>query len=253
MYLMYVDESGDTGLENSPTRYFVLSAIVIHELRWKQILTELVSFRQTLRQQKGLKLRDEIHCADFINKPGELIRIKRNDRLDILKKCIDWLNHQNDLSIYSVIIDKSNRKDDIFELAWNTLLTRFENTIRCKNFPGPQNPDERGMVISDNTDGEKLRKLIRRMRHFNPIPNRRDMYLGDYRNMRLEYVIEDPIFRDSKNSLVHQMNDVVAYFCRQLVEPNAYVKKKSGANFYKRLSDVLIDKVSKTKDGIVWI
>ena len=88
MYLTYVDESGDTGLNSSPTRYFVLSAIVIHELRWKQILMELVSFRHTLLQQKGLKLRDEMHCSDFINKPGELIRIRRNDRLDILKSAL---------------------------------------------------------------------------------------------------------------------------------------------------------------------
>ena len=33
MYLMYVDESGDSGLVNSPTRYFVLTGMVVHELR----------------------------------------------------------------------------------------------------------------------------------------------------------------------------------------------------------------------------
>lgn len=33
MYLMYVDESGDSGLLGSPTRYFVVSGIVLHELR----------------------------------------------------------------------------------------------------------------------------------------------------------------------------------------------------------------------------
>ena len=157
------------------------------------------------------------------------------------------------MSIYSIVIDKRKRKDDIFEIAWNTLLTRFENTIRNKNFLGPQNADERGMLISDNTDGDKLCKLVRRMRHYNPVPNRRDLYSGDFRNMKLEYVIEDPIFRDSKNSLIHQMNDVVAYFCRQLVEPNAYIKGKAGVNYYTRLSDVLITKVSRTQDGVVWI
>ena len=254
MYLMYVDESGDTGLKNSPTKYFVLSAIVIHELRWKQILTELTTFRKMLRDSKGLKIREKIHSNDFINKPGDLVRIQRNDRLDILKKCIDWLNLQNDLSIFSVILDKGKHENnDIFELAWNAILTRFENTIRCKNFRGPQNSDERGILISDNTDGEKLRSLVRRMRHYNPIPNRRDLYSGDYRNVKLEYFIEDPIFRDSKISFIHQMNDVVAYFCRQLVEPNNYVKKKAGVKYYNRLSNVLIDKVSKSKDGIVWL
>ena len=35
MFLMYVDESGDCGLQNSPTRYLVLTGLVIHELRWQ--------------------------------------------------------------------------------------------------------------------------------------------------------------------------------------------------------------------------
>jgi hypothetical protein len=71
MYLMYVDESGDIGLPpSSPTRYFILSAIVIHELRWRSTLKELVLFRQELKKSKGLKIREEIHCTHFINKPG---------------------------------------------------------------------------------------------------------------------------------------------------------------------------------------
>lgn len=253
MYLMYVDESGDSGLENSPTRFFILSAIVIHELRWKQTLTNLVAFRRDIRDKKGLKLREEIHCNEFINRPKELIRIKRHDRLDIIKKCIDWLNQQGDISVYSVAIDKQSRTDDIFELAWDVLINRFENTISNKNFHGPQNPDERGIVISDNTEGEKLRKLIRRMRHYNMVPNRRDLFGGSGRNLKLEYIIEDPVFRDSKNSLIHQMNDVVAYCCRQMFEPNNYMKKKGGHRFYKRLENVLINKVSRSGDGIVRI
>lgn len=31
MYFMYVDESGDPGMLVSPTRYFVLSGLVVHE------------------------------------------------------------------------------------------------------------------------------------------------------------------------------------------------------------------------------
>lgn len=60
MYLMYVDESGDTGLVNSKTDYFVLTGLVIHELRWQLYLEQLIAFRQRLKQQYGLKLREEI-------------------------------------------------------------------------------------------------------------------------------------------------------------------------------------------------
>lgn len=235
---MYIDESGDTGIQNSPTKYFVLSGIVMHELRWRNTLNSLVELRKQLRNNKGLKLREEIHSRDFISSPGELIRIKRNDRLDILKKCIDWLNSQPDLNVITVAVDKTNKNEDVFELAWNALLMRFENTIRHKNFPGPSNPDDRGMILPDNTDGEKLTKLIRRMRHYNYIANRRDIYGGGTRNITLNYIIEDPFLKDSKNSLFHQIADVVVYFAKQYYEPNNYVRKKGAVTFYSRLSNV---------------
>lgn len=254
MYLMYVDESGDIGLPpSSPTRYFILSAIVIHELRWRSTLKELVLFRQELKKTKGLKIREEIHCTNFINKPGQLARIKRNDRLDIIKKCIDWLNLQPDLSIYSVVVDKQGRDAnyDVFEQAWNALLMRLENTLSYKNFPGPRNADDMGIVLSDNTDGGKLRGLIRKMRHFNMIPS---MHGAPARNLKLNYIIEDPILRDSQFSFMHQMNDVVAYCARQQYEPNAYMKKKGGVNFYKRLGNVSLKVVSRNNPyGIVEI
>jgi Protein of unknown function (DUF3800) len=49
MYLMYVDESGDTGLGRSPTNYFALSGIIVHESRWREFINQLIAFRKTLR------------------------------------------------------------------------------------------------------------------------------------------------------------------------------------------------------------
>jgi hypothetical protein len=251
MFLMYVDESGDVGLKNSPTRYFVLSAIVVHELNWKKVLSNLVEFRINLRDTKGLKLREEIHSADFINKPKDLKRIKRNDRLDILKKCIDCINNQSELNVFNVVVDKKDKSDDIFDVAWNLLLKSFENSIKQGHFSGVKNKQDRGIVLSDNTEGEKLKELIRKMRHFNINQNIKE-YSNDTTSSKLEYIIEDPILRDSQFSLLHQMNDVVAYCIRQRYEPNAYMKKKGGVNFYKRLTNVVVKQVSESNEfGIV--
>ena len=122
--------------------------------------------------------------------------------LILLKKCIDWLNSQTDLSIYSIVVDKQGKAAEynVFEQAWNALLMRFENTISHKNFPGPSNSLDMGMVLSDNTDGNKLRALIRKMRHFNMIPS----LFGGSRNQKLQYIIEDPVLRDSQFSFLHQ-------------------------------------------------
>ncbi len=253
MYLMYVDESGDPGLAGSPKNYFALSAIVIHEHSWKDFLVRLNDFRKKLKETTTLKIREEIRCSDMISKPGPLNRIPRHIRLDIIKKCIDWLNSQPDANVFSVVVNKNNSKtNDVFEKSWSTLITRFENTIRSGNFNGPRVAHNKGIVITDNTDGKKLTAIIRKMRHYNAISNNISMFGSGYRNMPLQYVIEDPVYRDSKHSLIHQMCDVLAYCARAQYEPNAYMKKKEGYNFYKRLTNVSVKHVSHRNEwGIV--
>lgn len=257
MYLMYVDESGDSGLIGSPTRYFVLTAMVIHELHWHSALDDLIKFRHHLRNTKNLSLKDEIHAAHFISKPGALVHIKRNDRLDILKQCIDWASRRKDISITTVVVDKSNKNNnvDVFENAWEALIQRFQNTMRNNNFPIHESKNtkslEMGIVLPDNTDGQKLQKLVRKMRVYNPIPNKG---ATGFRNLPIDLIIEDPLMKDSSNSFLIQMVDVYAYFAKQLYEPNSYLKKKGGHHFYERLGVALNRKASnKHHLGIVEI
>jgi len=70
--------------------------------------------------------------------------------------------------------------------------------------------------------------------------------------MKLQYIIEDPVLRDSQYSFLHQMNDVVAYCAKQLYEPNNYMKRKGANTFYTRLGQVAL-KVASRKNpyGIV--
>lgn len=255
MYLMYIDESGDTGTNNSPTQYFVLSAIVIHEEKWLEVLDDLILFRKYLKQRFGLGMNEEIHAADWLNKDPKLkANIVKNDRLDILKKCLNWLNQRNDISIYSVRCDKhANQSKDIFEYTWKVFIQRFENTLSHKNFPGG-NATDKGVLIPDDTHGQKLTALLRQMRRFNPVPNMRG-YGGGMRNIRLRAVIEDPIMRDSSESYFHQMSDIVAFFARMSYEPNRYVRKKGAKTFYNFLGNVVNQKVTlkQTNNWIVEI
>jgi len=70
MYLIYVDESGVSGFNNSPTRYFVFSGLVVHELSWQVCFERLVLFIRRMKEKFGLKLREEIHSAALINATG---------------------------------------------------------------------------------------------------------------------------------------------------------------------------------------
>lgn len=252
MYLMYVDESGDPGLTRSPSRYFVLSGLVIHELTWLATLDALIDFRRRMRGAFGLKLREEIHAAHFINKPGELKRIKRNDRLTILRHFADEIARLPELNVINVVVDKSNKPDgyDVLTRAWQPLIQRFENTIVHRNFPGPNNPDERGLVFADGQPSKQLTGLLRRMRRHNPIPSQ--LPGSGYRNIHLKKVIEDPVYRDSRHSLMVQAADLCAFLLYQKLAPNKYMQRSGGANYFERVAPVLCRVASPNDpEGIV--
>jgi hypothetical protein len=255
MYLVYVDESGDCGLVNSPSRYFVLTGLVVHELRWQAYLNQIIAFRQKTKAQYGLKLREEIHAAHFISRPGALVRIKKHERLTIIRSFADELSTMQDICFINIVVDKTNKPAnyDVFGNAWKVFIQRFENTLSNRNFPGPTNPDERGMLFPDNTDNKKLSKLLRQMRRYNPIPNQPQHGVG-YRNLPLVNIIEDPNFRDSEHSYYIQAADLAAYLLNQHLIPNAYMKKKSGQNYFLRLEPVLCKAASRSNQhGIVFL
>ena len=252
---MYIDESGDSGILNSPTRFFVLTGIVIHELRWNEYLSRLIEFRKRMRNSFGLLLREEIHAAHLLNKPGDLVRIKRNNRLSIIKYFIDELASMQDMSIINVVVDKQGKPNDydVLENAWKVLVQRFSNTISHRNFSGPANPDDRGLIIPDMSEVKKITNIIRKMRRYNPIPNQME-YCSGYRNLLVTNFVEDPYFKDSRKSYFIQAADVAAFVLYQRIYPSTYMKKKSGQNFFKRLEDVLCTVASnKDPDGIVWL
>ncbi len=251
MYLLYVDESGDVGTQGSPGRYFCLSGMVVHELRWHETLEAIIEFRRYLRERYGLKLREEVHAQHFVHKPGDLVRIAKSLRLRMLRDVLDFQARLPDLSVINVVVDKEGKgpEADVFGMAWTTLVQRFHNTISHKNFPGPQNPDDCGLLVVDRTDEVKLRTLTRRMRRHNPVP--RAFGEGTFR-LPITTLVEDAVHRDSGHSYFIQLADVNAYFLYQRYHACKYVKKKGAQNYFNRLDPVLCRVASRNHpDGIV--
>ena len=248
---MFVDESGDTGLINSPTDFFVLSGLVIHESRWKDVLQKLLDYRQAMKLKFGLKLREEIHASELINHPGPLARLEKYQRLEILRDFADALAATQDIRLLNVVVDKKKQAPtyDVFQHAWTALIQRFENTISHRNFPGCFS-EQSGMLLCDHTDDKKLTSLVRRMRTYNPIPNQLQHGPG-YRNLGLRLVIEDPVFRESDKSQFIQAVDMCAYLLQQQNKPSKFIKKKGGNNYFNRLAPICCLVASKNPNGVV--
>lgn len=246
MYLFYVDESGDSGLVGSPTKYFVLSGLVVHETKWRDALNELVQFRLRMRSAFGFLMREEIHAGTMLTRPGSLARIKKNDRLTIVRSFLDEISKNANFSVINVRVNKQGKPAgyDVFENAWRVLIQRFENTLTHKNFPGCSDSDH-GVIFCDETDATKLRSLYRKMRVFNPIPNTQSLYGGGYRQMPLLKIIEDPSVRASHHSFFVQAADAIAWAIYQSYAPSAYVRQKGARNYFKRLEPVLCKKATR--------
>lgn len=174
----------------------------------------------------------------MLSKPGDLVRIPKHQRLEILRRYADKLASMPDLSLICVVVDKDNKPAtyDVFDAAWKALIQRFENTLAHRNFPGPRNPDDMGMLFPDRSDEKKLNALLRRMRAFNPVPSQQS---SGYRNLQIRTIIEDPNYRDSSHSYFIQSVDVTAFLLYQHLAPSAYMKKKSGQNYFGRLASIV--------------
>lgn len=240
---MYVDESGDSGLVGSPTDFFALSGIVVHERQWRPFLDALLNFKKTMRSVYGLPVRAEIHASDFIK--SKVFGMARHNRLAILRNALDELAKTPGIMITNVIVDKRTKAApyDVFSSAWRTLFQRFENTLVHGNFPGGFR-DDYGIIFTDATAGLKLLRITRRMSVYNPVPND-PRFGGGYRNMPIVKIIEDPHGQDSAESMAIQMADVCAYFLHQRYKPNAYIQRQKAQFYFDRLTPVLNTRASR--------
>jgi hypothetical protein len=255
MYLMYVDESGDCGMpaDGSQTPLFCLSGVVVHELCWREVLSELIDFRRWLWGKYNVFQDDEIHAGDMISKPTNLppsLRVlNKHTRLAIVRHFADTIAKLQNISIINVVVDKRNghakTKDEVFRWAWYSLFQRFENTIRQKNFPGSKNNDDRGLIFPDNTDGQKLRQFLNKMQVTNPLKIKQQSGSFIHIDEPIKLIVENPVMRDSRESYIVQVADCAVFLLKQSIEPSAYMKKHGGNAYLTRLDPVLCKHASK--------
>lgn len=258
---MYVDESGDCGMpaDGSPTRYFCLSGVVVHELRWRDTMDQLLRFRHWLRGQYRIYHDVELHAAEMINKPkktaASLRMLKKYERLAVIRHFADEIAQLSDISLINVVVDKRGKvpnKDEVFRWAWYTMFQRFENTIRYQNFPGPKNVDDRGIIFPDDTDGTKLKRYLNTMRLNNQFKIRQSQGAFVYKNEPIKVIVEDPVMRNSRDSYLIQVADCAAFLLKQSIQPSSFMKRHGGNAYFKRLDPVLCKVACKNDpQGIV--
>jgi hypothetical protein len=201
MYIFYTDESG---LEKE-SEYVYFSAIGVRHTEWKQFFYFLKNFRIKMAEEHGFYRHKEWHASKFIGGRGKLGRgdIYKSTRLRVFNHFLEELAEQDYITIMNVKCQKLRAHSHIFAL--NCLLNRLERFLKSK--------DDAGIILMDSGHEVEYRKLYRKLHVINPVPSRRGAWEdgGTFKNMPLQQFIEDALFTASKNSLLLQAVDFVAF------------------------------------------
>jgi len=110
MYIAYYDESGDDGYPKYSSPLFVLSAIYLHYLNWKDVFKNISEFRKQLKKDFNLPIKMEFHTKYFIlNKnPYKKLEISDDDRLLIIELFCELISN---LEISIISFDVFYTKD----------------------------------------------------------------------------------------------------------------------------------------------
>lgn len=262
MRLMYVDESGDPGTliagtpkHLSPSPHYILTGVIMADVKWQEHLTSMITIRRLLRNCYGLRMRDELHGTELINPRGASVykRIPggRRRRVQLYRDALTQITAQMPTTqIINVHLDKLNPAyvsstapgADFEERAWEWLIQRFSNYLRISC------GGELGIILADETNEVKIRRIVRKIRVHNQVGS---MYGGSY-PVSVDNIVEDPVMRSSQHSYFVQIADLVSHaLYRKLHRKNSY--RKFNVDKLFDIVDPILLKAAAKKDpqGIV--
>lgn len=247
MHLMYVDESGDPGFNTYASKHYILSALVISQNDWFTFLSKLRDFRKSLKDRYRFNQREEIHASELIriNKIKSYRKLSKSVRISILKEYCDQIPIIfSTAKVINVALVKNDFDPgtDIQLIAWRRLIERFDTYLK-------KTSQDKGIIVSDDTDAIKLMHLLRKMRVYNPIASH---FSTPYYNAPADSIIEDIFSRSSNHSYLIQTVDVIAHLLYRKEFPKGSLRKYNLELQFDKLEPVLLKEAS-SKDplGIV--
>ena len=193
MFFVYMDDSGD-----EKVRCF--SAIVIHESVWKEAQARLKQFRRALKISDGMYVTKELHATNFVAGRGQVGTkiVAKGRRCEIFRQVLGLVADLPKVRMFNAI---GSRKDEriIFERLVNRINMAVEGW--------------KSNAIIFHDEGKDYTSLIRRLCVYNPIRSKFGTWSDGsvMKNFPLNHILEDIVFRDSRQSPFIQMADFCAY------------------------------------------
>lgn len=200
MRLAYIDESGDRGADGSRT--YTIGCLLVRSSQWKDTFDGIIGFRRFLFNEFGLRVRAEIKANYLLRNGGPFRALKLSEHArHYIYKGLLRLQESLGLSVFAIVIDKENLKDNIdpLEVAWTYAIQRLER-MSTKN-------GEEVLIIHDEGEPLSVRKLARKARRAGTAGG----MFGGHLNVPFHGLLDDPVSRTSVQSYFLQLADLDAY------------------------------------------
>lgn len=216
--ILYVDDSGSEkhGLA-------VLGWIEVNLEDWSLLLSQILSWRESLAEVHGIPKQYELHAVNFVNGRGNPSTDESWNRKKILRKQIadDLFSRMRNWSMSDVgraVSQTSARRHayaQVSEELYSTFITELDQKLTANN--------EQAIIV---IDGDGTNRSYARAHRKLPLETRS--------------IIEDPLFQHAHTSLLVQIADFVAYaaFQNQARQPN----KEFSWSWYSQLENFAAQK-----------
>ena len=172
MYLMYVDESGDTiPLSQNGKRFLVLTGCIIHEDSIQAIEGRIRRIKYEYYQDSDIEIKSNfLRYANPDLSENSPLKLNSRDRYDQLEKDVADFLKGIDVTLYSVVIQKEAYwlqypAQNPYHIAYVFLLERFQKFLIKKKGLGICVIDPREGQTEKHFIGNELNSLHEKMRH----------------------------------------------------------------------------------------
>ena len=214
-YLVYLDDSFEKP-------FTTIAAIAVPVDQWLACFKQVQQWRRDLKASDDILISREFHATEFVAGRGRLGPniVTKHRRSQIFISAMHLLT-QMPVKIF-ISCRSSNPK-----WAFDRLLTRVHKTVGLSG--------NKAVLIWDAGKESEITKTVRRLQVYNPI-------FTSYgaNNNPITNIIEDPVFKDSKQSYFIQLADFVAYALLRREQPLASKNKYGLQNAFNVLKPVLV-------------
>lgn len=221
VHLMYVDESGDPGSRNSPTEHYVLAGICVAARDWRACQLTLAGLRARMEATMGLSREAEMHAAEFLGGAKRHLGLEAWQRV----RAAQWVIHELaalDCARPIIVGREKHATGDVLGECWRDLCQQGLSEIESEGL----------LIVTDTTDGRRLVEAL--------------AGLDDAVRSRL---IDEPFHRDSRESLLLQTVDLLAYLRRQALCPNGLFRSGATDHLQRDFATLMADSGKRERPG----